>query len=61
MLWCVHFFIGVRHSPSMHYELMLANPKEFYHEMHRPAHFMNFSTIEDLEPVTTTDQEDAFA
>eukprot|EP00731_Ephydatia_muelleri_P023645 Em0015g1228a len=54
-------FMGVRHSPSMHYELMLANPKEFYHEMHRPAHFMNFSTIEELEPVTSTDQEDAFA
>ena len=44
----------------MHYELQLANPKEFYHEAHRPAHFLNFSSIEDIEPVTA-DVEDVYA
>ena len=51
---------GVRHSATMHYELQLANPKEFYHEAHRPAHFLNFSSIEDIEPVTA-DVEDVYA
>ncbi|KAK9738665.1 JAB1/Mov34/MPN/PAD-1 ubiquitin protease [Popillia japonica] len=30
-------FMGVRHDPNMKYELQLANPKEFYHEVHRPG------------------------
>ena len=28
--------MGVRHDPNMRYELALSNPKEFYHEVHRP-------------------------
>jgi hypothetical protein len=28
-------FMGVKHSPAMKYGLKLANPKEFYHEVHR--------------------------
>lgn len=44
----------------MHYELQLSNPKEFYHEVHRPAHFLNFSSIEEIEPVTA-DREDMYA
>ena len=38
--------------------LRLANPKEFYHEVHRPTHFLEFSTIEDAE--TGVDREDHF-
>lgn len=48
---------GVRHSASMFYELQLAKPREFYHEIHRPAHFLNFTAIEDVEPVSA-DRED---
>ena len=51
---------GVRHDPNMKYELQLANPKEFYHEIHRPAHFLNFSSLEDGEGVGA-DREDVFA
>merc|ERR1719454_2585954 len=29
-------FTGVQHSQSMKYRLKLSNPKEFYHEVHRP-------------------------
>ena len=39
---------------------MLANPKEFYHEVHRPSHFLNFSTLEESEMIGT-DREDAFS
>ena len=36
-------FQGVKHSPNMRYAVRLANPKEFYHETHRPTHFLEFS------------------
>ena len=54
------FPTGVRNSSTIHYELQLANPKEFYHEVHRPTHFLNFSTLEEVEPVTA-DREDMYA
>ena len=43
----------------MRYELQLSNPKEFYHEVHRPSHFLNFASIEDVEQAA--DREDLFA
>ncbi|CAK9297987.1 unnamed protein product [Gordionus sp. m RMFG-2023] len=52
-------FMGVRHDVNMKYELALANPKEFYDEVHRPSHFLNFSSIEDTEQVVA-DREDAY-
>ena len=39
-------FQGFRHDKDMQYELVLENPKEYYHEMHRPDHFMKFADIE---------------
>ena len=48
---------GVRHASSMKYDLELATPKEFYHELHRPAHFLNFSSMESVD----ADFEDKFA
>ena len=56
--WSV--ILGVRHSPNMRYELQLSNPKEFYHEVHRPSHFLNFSTMEDVE-VIGADRDDMFS
>ncbi|CAG8556682.1 15709_t:CDS:10 [Gigaspora rosea] len=51
-------FMGPSHSTSMKYTLKLDVPKEFYHELHRPQHFLNFSSMEeDVE----ADREDAFA
>jgi pre-mRNA-processing factor 8 len=44
----------------MKYELHLANPKEFYHEVHRPSHFMNLAAIEEGESVGA-DRDDSFA
>ncbi len=51
-------FQGVKHQPTMKYGLRLANPKEFYHEIHRPKHFLDFSTSEDIEP--EADRENHF-
>jgi len=52
-------FMGVRHEANMKYELMLSNPKDFYHEVHRPSHFMNFTSIEEGDAVAA-DMENAF-
>lgn len=43
-------FMGVKHSTAMKYGLRLANPREFYHEVHRPTHFNEFATLEDADP-----------
>ena len=50
---------GVRHNPDMKYDLMLSNPKEFYHEVHRPSHFLNFSSLDEGEAIGT-DREDLY-
>lgn len=53
---------GVRHDPNMKYGVQLGNPREFYHEVHRPAHFMNFAAMEDAAaPTIAADREDLFA
>jgi pre-mRNA-processing factor 8 len=51
--------MGVKHSTSMKYGLRLANPKEFYHEIHRPTHFNEFAHLEDADP--GVDMENLFA
>ena len=53
--------MGVRHDPNMRYELALTNPKEFYHEVHRPSHFMNFASIEEGVDTVGADREDMFS
>jgi len=35
-------FVGLGLVPSMKYSLILANPKDFYHELHRASHFIKF-------------------
>ena len=42
-------FMGVKHSEGMEYGLKLAIPKEFYHEIHRPSHFLTFTSMEEAE------------
>lgn len=41
---------GVKFSSGMAYGLKLSNPREFYAEVHRPTHFLEFSHLEDTEP-----------
>jgi len=54
--------MGVRHEANMKYELSLTNPKEFYHEVHRPSHFMNFASLEEAtDYLHGNDKEDYFA
>jgi len=53
-------FMGMKHSVNMKYGLKLDNPKEFYHEIHRPGHFLKFSTMEE-DATFEADREDLFA
>lgn len=53
---------GVRHDANMKYDLQLSNPKEFYHEVHRPSHFLNFASLEDGGWTTLmADREDHYS
>jgi len=53
-------FTGVKHSPTMRFGLKLANPLEYYNEVHRSTHFLNFSRMEEneIEQEQGTDAED---
>nr|VZH89356.1 unnamed protein product [Spirometra erinaceieuropaei] len=53
-------FMGVRHDPNMKYELQPLKPKKFYHRVHRPSHFLNFTTIEENEAFSA-DRENPLA
>eukprot|EP00921_Rhytidocystis_pertsovi_P010156 GHVQ01016254.1.p1 GENE.GHVQ01016254.1~~GHVQ01016254.1.p1 ORF type:complete len:1389 (-),score=164.53 GHVQ01016254.1:542-4489(-) len=59
-LWNYNF-MGVKHSLHMNYTLVLDTPKEFYHEMHRPAHYLQFTQLDTTAELETADREDLFA
>jgi pre-mRNA-processing factor 8 len=40
-------FMGSAHREDMRYGIVLDTPKEFYHEHHRPTHFLNFTGLEE--------------
>merc|ERR1712129_290272 len=39
-------FVGVTWNESMRYGIKLGNPLPFYHEQHRPTHFLKFASID---------------
>ncbi|KAJ3162383.1 Pre-mRNA-processing-splicing factor 8 [Geranomyces michiganensis] len=63
-------FMGAKHRADMKYGLTIDTPKEFYHEVHRPSHFLNFSGLEEtgigsvglgVAASNEADREDQFA
>ena len=55
-------FMGVKHSMGMEYNVGLGVPKEFYHELHRPAHFLTFTNMEEVtDSAADADVDDLFA
>ena len=40
-------FNGINFSENMKFSLVVDNPKDFYHEMHRTQHFLDFARNED--------------
>jgi pre-mRNA-processing factor 8 len=53
-------FMGVKHSIGMDYHLRLGIPREFYHESHRPSHFLTFTNMDEAEVVAEADVEDLY-
>ncbi|XP_048333231.1 pre-mRNA-processing-splicing factor 8A [Ziziphus jujuba] len=53
-------FMGVKHTPSMRYGVKLGTPREYYHEDHRPTHYLEFSNLEEGD-VAEGDREDTFS
>jgi len=53
-------FMGVKHSAGMDYAIKLGIPNEFYHESHRPSHFLTFAAMEEGEQAADADVEDYF-
>lgn len=47
-LWNYNF-MGVKHAYGMEYGLKLGVPKEFYHEKHRPSHYLTFTHADEVE------------
>jgi pre-mRNA-processing factor 8 len=44
----------------MEYQLRLGIPREFYHESHRPSHFLTFTNMDEGEVVAEADVDDLF-
>lgn len=51
--------MGVKHTAGMKYGVKLGTPREYYHEDHRPTHFLEFSNLEEGE-TAEGDREDTF-
>jgi len=50
--------MGANHTVSINYSLTLGTPKEYYHQVHRPTHFLQFSKMEEDGDL---DRDDSFA
>ncbi|KAI6689937.1 hypothetical protein NL676_026765 [Syzygium grande] len=53
-------FMGVKHTSSMKFGMKLGTPREYYHEDHRPTHFLEFSSMEEGD-TAEGDREDTFS
>ena len=53
-------FIGIQHAHNMKYNLILSNPKPYYHEIHRPSHFLNFSKTQEDTEKEINEREDVY-
>jgi pre-mRNA-processing factor 8 len=53
--------MGVKHNASADYFVKIGIPREFYHEQHRPAHFLAFNSMEaGQDNATLADVDDNF-
>ncbi|RRT51648.1 hypothetical protein B296_00043432 [Ensete ventricosum] len=52
-------FMGVKHTVGMRYSVKVGTPRDYYHEDHRPTHFLEFSNLEE-GGAAEADREDAF-
>jgi len=53
-------FIGLGIVSTLKYTIVPGTPKDFYHESHRPAHFLRFIKSEENEEEEKVDMEDYY-
>ncbi|KAH7855572.1 hypothetical protein Vadar_026369 [Vaccinium darrowii] len=53
-------FMGAKHKVNMKYGVKLGTPREYYHDDHRPTHYLEFSNLEEGE-IAEGDREDTFS
>ncbi|KAH9611911.1 hypothetical protein KSS87_013298 [Heliosperma pusillum] len=53
-------FMGAKHASTLNYGTKLGTPKEYYHEEHRPTHYLEFIKMEEGETVEV-EREDKFS
>jgi pre-mRNA-processing factor 8 len=54
-------FMGVKHNAGIGYKLKMGVPLEYYHELHRPSHFLTFTHMDEAEDAAEADVQDVFA
>ena len=60
-LWSLNLVIKLRSTHNLTTnQLLIGVPKEFYHEIHRPAHFLTFATMEENENAVEADVDDLY-
>jgi len=53
-------FMGMKFNSNYKFGITLGIPKEYYHEEHRPSHYLNFSEMEHPEGEEGGENEDFF-
>lgn len=53
-------YIGIQHVPEAKYNLALANPKDYYNELHRASHFISFAKSEQETELGSFDRDNYF-
>jgi pre-mRNA-processing factor 8 len=53
-------FVGLGLVHTMKYALVLANPKDFYNEIHRISHFIKFNRANEEEELDLVENENLF-
>ncbi|GKF43619.1 pre-mRNA-processing-splicing factor 8A [Tanacetum coccineum] len=59
--WNYNFMQVNDHTTDMEYGMKPGIPPEYYHEDHRPTHFLDFSNLEEGDHTAPGDREDAFS
>ena len=54
-------FMGVSFNEHIKYSLAIDNPNDYYHESHRPSHFLEFALQDDADATNEPDRDDLFA
>lgn len=50
-------FIGLKIDHSSVFNYILSSPKDFYNEVHRPSHFINFNKTDEVAEEAVNDDE----